>query len=347
MSIEKFTISRDPELYEAWPDVVLTDAGTLVCVFSECTHHGNRDYTRVMLTESSDRGRTWTAKRPLTEGTKGLPFFYNCARITKLSDGRLVITVDKVPRDGEQRSSGQAVVSMYFSEDSGKTWGEQIETPLRGIVPDKLTVTANGRWIIAAHRKTGENLTEYLRYSDDCGKTWSGDVEVARDLRYQLCEGSLLSDGGNDLAMFLRENSMKGWPCMKVVSHDNGEHWGPVVEFPIPGCHRPSAGYLRDGSVLVTCRMHQGSAGWLGKWTQNLLAALSDRESALTEADRSAWTRILPVDYDRSALADTGYSGWVQFPDGEIYVVNYIVDDALDKAQIRGYSLHLSDFILE
>ena len=41
-----------------------------------------------------------------------------------------------------------------------------------------------------------------------------------------------------------------------------------------------------------------------------------------------------------------GYSGWVQFPDGEIYIVNYIVDDAWDKGQIRGYSLTMDDFIL-
>ena len=34
-----------------------------------------------------------------------------------------------------------------------------------------------------------------------------------------------------------------------------------------------------------------------------------------------------------------------QFDDGEIYVVNYIVDDA-PKAQIRGYSLTVDDFIL-
>jgi sialidase-1 len=35
----------------------------------------------------------------------------------------------------------------------------------------------------------------------------------------------------------------------------------------------------------------------------------------------------------------------VQFPDGEIYVVNYIVDDA-PKGQIRGYSLRKEDFLL-
>jgi sialidase-1 len=36
----------------------------------------------------------------------------------------------------------------------------------------------------------------------------------------------------------------------------------------------------------------------------------------------------------------------VQFPDGEIYIVNYILDDA-PKAQIRGYSLTMRDFWLQ
>lgn len=38
----KHTISRDDTIYEAWPDVTLTPDGRLICVFSECTHHGDR-----------------------------------------------------------------------------------------------------------------------------------------------------------------------------------------------------------------------------------------------------------------------------------------------------------------
>ena len=38
-------------------------------------------------------------------------------------------------------------------------------------------------------------------------------------------------------------------------------------------------------------------------------------------------------------------SGRLQFADGEIYVVNYCVDDA-PKGHIRGYSLRESDFVL-
>ena len=89
----------------------------------------------------------------------------------------------------------------------------------------------------------------------------------------------------------------------------------------------------------------QGGKGWVGWWTQNTLACLTDKESLLADTREDARTRILPLDYDRSPESDTGYTGWVQFADGEIYVVNYILDDA-PKAQIRGYSLRPEDIML-
>ncbi|MGI6506561.1 MAG: hypothetical protein ACOX2V_09355 [Clostridia bacterium] len=41
--------------------------------------------------------------------------------------------------------------------------------------------------------------------------------------------------------------------------------------------------------------------------------------------------------------SDLGYSGWVQFDDGTIYVVTYLLDDS-PKGQIRGYSFRMEDF---
>jgi sialidase-1 len=114
---------------------------------------------------------------------------------------------------------------------------------------------------------------------------------------------------------------------------------------PIPGCHRPVAGLLQNGLVLITHRFMQGGKGWIGWWTQNFFAALTDVESCLARTRVDAHTRILPIDFDRHRESDLGYSGWVEFADGEIYVVNYIMDDA-PKAQIRGYSLSMRDFVL-
>jgi sialidase-1 len=295
-----------------------------------------------MLTESTDRGRSWTPKRPLTAGTENEDFFWNCPRISCLKDGRIAVLVDKVPCGGEKNGRN----FLFFSEDEGKTWTPEIETPAKGIVPDKLLELENGRWIIGVQEKEEGfgYLVQRLWFSDDKGKNWSGPVIVGRKKGYNLCEVSIIPVGDN-LVAFMRENSGTGLPCQKAVSNDNGESWGEVVDFPLPGCHRPVAGLLNDGQIMITHRYMQGGKGWIGWWCQNFFAALTDDESALATDYSEAHTRILPIDFDRSPVSDLGYSGWVQFDDGEIYIANYIVDDA-PKAQIRGYSLSLKDFTL-
>jgi BNR repeat-like domain len=343
--IEKFTISRDDAIYEAWPDVALTPSGRLVCVFSECPHHGDRSYTRIMLSDSTDRGRTWSAKRPITEGTQGMPY-WNCARITQLSDSRLAVVVDKLHSVEETKVPAELENYLLFSDDEGATWSDPALTPAQGIVPDKLLELNSGRWILPCQLRDPEtqNLYERLWYSDDQGATWTGPVVVGRKMGLDLCEVSILPVE-DKLVAFFRENMGLGRPCYKAISDDAGESWGEVHPFPLPGCHRPVAGHLQNGLILITHRFMQGGKGWMGWWTQNFFAALTDDESALAATYQEAHTRILPIDFDRSPESDTGYSGWVQFDDGEVYIVNYIMDDA-PKGQIRGYSVRMEDFLL-
>lgn len=345
--IQKFTISRDDGVYEAFPDVTLTPSGKLVCVFAECMHHGDRSYTRIVLTESQDRGRTWTPKQPLTEATHGLAAFWNCPRITCLRDGRLVVLVDKLSGAEGSAEPQQGRNYLFFSEDDGRSWTGAMDTPALGIVPDRLLELEDGRWILSCHCHDRDSayLLQRLWYSDDRGTSWNGPVTVARQEGLNLCEGSILPVG-NALVAFHRENSGKGLDCHKTISTDRGLTWSAPVPFPLPGCHRPVAGWLQNRHILITHRFMQGGKGWVGWWTQNFFAALTDTESALATTRAEAHTRILPVDFDRSQASDTGYSGWVQFEDGEVYIVNYIMDDA-PKGQIRGYSLHLSDFLLD
>jgi sialidase-1 len=116
--MQKFTVSRDDSIYEAWPDVALTDSGKLVCVFSECNHHGDRYKTSV------DRGRTWSEKHYLTAQGK-CDAFYNCARISKLSDGRLSIICDLNSFLGWD-------CFKAISYDGGESWQGVYNVPLSG-----------------------------------------------------------------------------------------------------------------------------------------------------------------------------------------------------------------------
>ena len=355
--IEKFRIASDPQLYLAWPDVALTAAQRLVCIFSACTHHGDRSFTRVMLTDSVDRGRSWTQPRPLSNPLDHDPagWFWNCARISKVSENRLLAVCDKIRSNGADHSDGgEQTLWMWTSDDDGQTWQGPAQLPVFGIVPDKIIELQHaphtGRWLLSAHSKkgcaNGIICAQRAWWSDDRGLTWQGPTVVAQSDRYFFCEGSTVELPAGELVCFLRENSMKGYDAFKAISRDGGATWSDPVMFPLPGCHRPVAGVLATGDILITHRFLQGGKNWLGYWTQNFFAGLTDVDSCLANGRGDAHSRILPIDFDRSSKADTGYSGWVQFGDGEIYIVNYLVDDHEPLAQIRGYSLRLSDFLL-
>lgn len=342
--MQKFTVSRDDSIYEAWPDVVLTNSGRLVCVFSECTHHGDRNLARLVYKISDDRGRTWSDKYFLTEQGKR-DAFYNCARISKLSDGRIVIICDFNENEKNIRNMR---LHIWFSSDDGDNWSVATEIPARGIVPDRLLELSSGRWLVAAHHPSPETgkLTEYICHSDDKGESWSEQRILASDPNYNLCEASMIEVAPDTVIAYMRENSFQGWDCFKAISYDGGITWEGVYNVPLPGCHRPTAGILNDGRILITYRFMQGGKGWLGNWTQNTFGALMPPESAVAIKRGEQSARIFPIDFDRSPVADMGYTGWVQFDDGEIYMANYLVDDA-PKAQIRASSFRAEEFLLD
>ncbi len=156
--------------------------------------------------------------------------------------------------------------------------------------------------------------------------------------KYNLCEVSILDCQNGVLVAFLRENSRKGYDILKVISYDSGEHWSEIYSTEMDCGHRPVSGFLNDGSVMVTYR-------YIPAATQNVFAAFFSKDAALATERGAQRVRIMPLDYDRNPSPDLGYTGWTQFADGEIYVVNYIKDDA-DKAHIRGYAFHPEDVIL-
>ncbi len=340
--MRKITVSRDDSVYEAWPDIAMLSNDRMVAVFTECTSHRNRELSRIVYKISDDHGETWSEKYYLTEQTTNAEYWNN-AQIRTLSDGRLVIVCDK--------STGERIGDihpsyLWFSED-GIAWSEPTEIPIQGIVPE-FRELQSGRWLVGAHELCAENnrLVQYLIYSDDKGQTWSPRITVAKDARFNLCEVSFLEVEPNIVVAYMRENSGRGYDCKKAISHDGGETWEGVYDVPLPGCHRPKAGFLKNGKILITYRFMQGGKGWLGSWTQNTFGALMNAESALATERNHQSARIFPIDFDRSTKSDIGYTGWVQLKNDDIYVVNYLVDDA-PKAWIRASVISMNEIILE
>ena len=205
----------------------------------------------------------------------------------------------------------------------------------------------SGRWIFSDTKANGKSGydEQFSWYSDDRGLNWTGPICMAACEGLRLCEASILPLPDGTLVAFLREDSGVGNDCYKSISTDEGESWEGPYQIPLPGCQRPVAGLLKSGRIMITYRFTQGGKRVFGDSMQNFFAALTDVESAKSPVRSEQSVRIMPIDYDRSPVSDLGYSGWVQFEDGEIYVVSYIVDDA-PKGQIRGYSLREDDFLL-
>lgn len=354
--IEKIIVSRDDSIYEAWPDVALLPSGRMVCVFSECTHHHDRDYTRVVYVVSDDRGQTWTDKRPVSEPlikSQGDHAYWNCARISCLSDGRLVVVCDRLTGGCSEEDASQ-INWLWFSSDEGENWDGPMETPIVGIVPDQLIELKLkphvGRWLLAAHtqipQEDGTRIWhQQVWTSDDQGATWGGPNIVAAEPELLLCEGSILELPTGELVCFMRENSARGLDVYRTISRDGGVSWGELTTLPLSGCHRPVAGMLNSGNVLITYRYLQGGNSMIGWGAQNIFAAMMETSSVLASDRQQARARIMPLDFDRNSKSDLGYTGHIQFSDGEIYVVNYIMDDA-PKAHIRGYLFRESDIML-
>jgi sialidase-1 len=344
--IKQYTVSRDDNVYECFPDMVKTLSGKLVCVFRESAHHGDLNGSRLVYTESLDGGKAWSEKKALTPRVNA-DFAYNCPRISVLPNGELVIICDILDRTVNEDLLKDCVQHVFRSTDDGTTWSAPETIHVKGIVPDKYKVLSGGRHIFGVHRRDPETkrLTQYGYYSDDGGKTWTETV-IGRDARYELCEVSIVEIENGTLVAFMRENSGRGICCMKSISKDCGTTWEGVYETNIDCCHRPVADTCMSGNLFMTYRYMQGGKGWFGAWTQNLFGAFFTKETALATERKQHSVRIFPIAYDRSPKSDMGYSGWTELSEGSFYVVNYMLDDA-PKAQIRGYAFDRSDVLIE
>ena len=254
-------VSRDDDLYEAFPDLVLLPSGKLLCLYRQSDQHAAKA-ARVVLMESEDRGRTWTNRRVVLDGINPR---WNLPRITRLSNGKLVINGDRAYNNW-----------LTWSEDDGITWSPLQKVPFRGACPDRIVELSDGTLLsnverelqgsqLRVRRPRAQNLYQYR--STDGGATWTEAGLIFEDIAFGGSgEGATVELPGGVLVCHVRNSAGFGHPSPRVISLDNGSTWSrPLLSATYGGMHR--AGLLQDGRMLVTYRQMSGNSSlyaWCG-----------------------------------------------------------------------------------
>lgn len=239
-----------------------------------------RDNRRVLVTSSSDDGRTWTPPRDLSDAVTRPDWTWVATgpgigiQLRRGPHaGRLVIPCDhrrKLP-DGSQEHNSH----MMFSDDGGRTWaiGAAIQT---GGNECQVIERADGTLLVNARMQGDFRGYRGIATSTDGGQTFT-PLAVDRALPCPLCQGSLVryaepDASGPGLLLFSNPRPPAGTvdgPNRSRVdltvrlSRDDGRTWPVARRLHAGPAAYSSLARLADGTILClyeagTERYHEG-----------------------------------------------------------------------------------------
>ncbi|MFN7951690.1 MAG: sialidase family protein [bacterium] len=267
---DRVVLDRRADRYFSFPDVTTLADGRVLAAYRTANVHYPPDpaSTFIRFRHGSRDGLVWSEPWELAERPANLErTWFDCPRLRTLADGTVAMTLNL----GGSPGPGGIVESTWltFSHDGGRTWEPLRELPLVGIVPDRVLIRDGGHWIVSAHYHVPSGpyrLVQKCILSDDAGRTWSPEIQLAGDPALQLCEVSLLDRGAGRIDAFLREDQGIRYPTLCASSFDGGRSFGALEAHPSRG-HRITTGLLPDGRMLATYRNVAGlpaTCGWLG-----------------------------------------------------------------------------------
>jgi len=349
------TVTRDDQVYEAFPDICLLQNGKILCVYRESDVH-IATTTRIMLTESEDQGKNWTQPREIVERKSFIDHraVWHDPRIKYLNDGRLVLNcaLQIFPNEAEsplfpENKSGYQTF-LWFSKDDGKTWTGPNLTEIEGLCADRIYPVRDDLWLLAIQRWSirfpGNTMRVQVAHSFDSGITWPVSAMVAEQDGVEHDEPSIIPLNDGRLLCIMRENTHTTRPSQYVTSTNKGKSWSEPSPTPFYG-DRPSGGMLNTGEILVTYRNVEPAIGEKklnvgrnpGTW-----AWLGDMDGISGLDGKS---HFLEIERDSSGFhGDYGYSAWIQFDNDEILCVYHHREDA-PKSFIRGSWFDRANFL--
>jgi len=363
--VKKGIVTKNDAVWQGHPDVAMFK-DRLFVVYRLSNRHMTNQKTAIHVIESNKIKDGFSKPIFEYESLQRL----NCPRLSVIKD-TLWLICDVVKSAGDylaaENIEEQTRVILWYTQD-GKSWSRPINSNIRGIVPDKMLEISDGKFAIATHTYkpfyTQEEESEINACVAKSPRTKSEKPETVKgrliqniwittniegewtkhslacDWSHSFCEASI-SWYNNQMICLMRENSGKGLPAHLSYSYD-GVTWTMPIRTRMFGCHRPVGGVLRSGNFLTTYR--DAAHSWApGFWAKNTFACLTHKDSVILKNNPFYRSVILPIDHDHSRQSDSGYTGWVQLPDDQIFIVNYITKDA-PKPYITWYLIKESEF---
>lgn len=287
--------------YEAFPDLCLTKAGELLCVFYAGYGHVSVPNeklpkgARIAMCRSTDFGKTWSPAETVVDTA----IDDRDSSITQLSNGDLLVVYMSYDPG---RKPGTHQVFTVRSSDNGKTWAEPQRVPTQfdanEAVSEPVREMPDGRLLLPVYgslvaQPTPRYVVGVLE-SRDLGKTWQ-PLSLIQSPQYELCEPSLVRLPDNRLLMLIR-------PTMTwCESTDGGKTWTAQAPMPVPG----------DAPYLLLTSKNLLLCGFRHRATSSTNVICS------TDFGKT-WSEMVTLDRVLGA-----YASMVELPDGRILVVYY------------------------
>lgn len=221
-----------------FPDITRLSDGRLVTVYYQATQHA-RDEGRILWTESTDEGRTWSTPRVVID----TPQDDRDPQITQLADGSIVINWFRTDWTSES-TTGAVILGSYVtrSVDGGQTWTDPVQVGSRmacgcgakygayrlgwAATTGKIIELAGGDLLLPLYGTLpdgGIGQASVVR-STDGGRTWPVEQEAMIPVPegVSLSEMALADTGGGQVTALLRT---AGRDSYQSDSADGGRTW--------------------------------------------------------------------------------------------------------------------------